>query len=145
MNPNLLCLGNYIAHNGKICLVHKLDTDHAEVIPVADMVTGKEISHFPIHPKYGEIDGLRTYSRFDSFGFHKSTKRGWQWIYYWGNGYLLLRWDNIKLCLALRYYPDNTRKNLYIRINVLYMHELQNIMRFLTGGEMDFEYKYQNN
>lgn len=51
---------------------------------------------------------------------------------------LLYRYDNKKMVGSFRF-KTNYRKS-YVRISCRYFHELQNIMRFLTGGELEFEY-----
>ena len=69
-------------------------------------------------------------------GFVESDQRGWQFKYYFGDMDLLARCDSNKRLTYLRY--KSRYSKTYLRISCMFVHELQNIMRFLTGGELEF-------
>lgn len=54
-------------------------------------------------------------------------------------GKLLYRHNKAQNRASFRFMSDFTKT--YTRISCYCVHELQTIMRFLTGGELEFEYK----
>lgn len=74
------------------------------------------------------------------FGFTDSDEKGWILAYWFGTDMkLLYRHDWRKNTASFRFKTDYRKS--YVSISCQYVHELQNIMRFLTGGELEFEYK----
>lgn len=74
------------------------------------------------------------------FGFTDSDEKGWKLVYWFGTDMKLLYRADYKKEIAYFRFKSIFRKD-YVRISCKYVHELQNIMRFLTGGELEFEYK----
>ena len=73
-------------------------------------------------------------------GFTDSDERGWRLVYWFGMDMkLLYRNDNHRQVASFRF--KSTYRKTYVSISCLYVHQLQNIMRFLTGGELEFNYK----
>ena len=73
-------------------------------------------------------------------GFTDSDERGWRLVYWFGMEMkLLYRYDNHRQVASFRF--KSTYRKTYVSISCLYIHQLQNIMRFLTGGELEFNYK----
>ena len=70
--------------------------------------------------------------------FVPSGKAGWQLMYYFGDMKLLYRYNKNRKSASFRFMSDFTKT--YTRISCHYLHELQAIMRFLTGGELEFNY-----
>ena len=65
---------------------------------------------------------------------------GWPLVYWFGvDMKLLYRHNKQKQVASFRFKTDYRKQ--YISVSCKYIHELQNIMRFLTGGELEFEYK----
>ena len=73
-------------------------------------------------------------------GFIESDERAWKLVYYFGDMRLYWKHDKRKRYSIFKFQPDFTQKR-WTRIECAYIHSLQNIMRFLTGGELEFFYK----
>ena len=91
------------------------------------------------HFKHSRIEGIAidmfSLSRMD---FVPADKTGWQLMYYFGDMKLLYRYNKNRKSVSFRFMSDFTK--IYTRISCHYLHELQTIMRFLTGGELEFNY-----
>lgn len=72
-------------------------------------------------------------------GFIESDERSWKLMYYFGDMRLYWKYDKKKRYSTFKFKPDFTQKQ-WVRIECAYVHSLQNIMRFLTGGELEFTY-----
>ena len=70
--------------------------------------------------------------------FVESDRKGWQLMYYYGDMIILYRHNNANRCASFRLMSDFTKS--YTRISCRYIHQLQNIMRFLVDG-LEFEYQ----
>lgn len=93
----------------------------------------------------GRINGLIVMDHvLRKLGFIESDERSWKLMYYFGDMRLYWKYDTKKRYSTFKFKPDFTRKQ-WVRIECLYIHSLQNIMRFLTGGELEFEYKSMSN
>lgn len=99
-------------------------------------ITGK-IYIFPLSKLEG-INCLWFYLR--EFGFTDSDEKGWRLVYWFGTDMKLLYRADYKKEIAYFRFKSHYRKS-YVRISCKFIHELQSIMRFLTGGELEFEYK----
>lgn len=73
-------------------------------------------------------------------GFVESDEKGWLLVYYFGDMKLLYRQDRSKGFARFRFKAASSKR--YWSLSCYYIHELQNIMNFLTGGEMKFSYGY---
>lgn len=60
-------------------------------------------------------------------------------VFHFGDMRLSYRFD--KRCRIARFIFKSDFQKSYVRISCHYIHELQNIMRFLTGSELEFKYK----
>lgn len=69
--------------------------------------------------------------------FVEADKKGWQLMYYYGDMKLLYRHDIRRGCANFRFMSDYNKT--FVRISCHEIHQLQNIMRFLTE---DLEFKY---
>lgn len=103
--------------------------------PEPEIKIGQEV----MMPK-GRINGIFivdfTMKRFD---FIESDEKAWTLMYYFGDMRIYYKF-NRKLRLArFKFKPDFTQKT-WIRIDCVFVHQLQNIMRFLTGGDLEFKY-----
>lgn len=101
-----------------------------------DYVLGK-IYTFPLEQLHGislsQLDMER-------FGFTEGDEKGWQKVYWFGlDMKLLYRYDKKRSLGRFRFKTDYRKS--YVSIGCHYFHQLQNIMRFLTGGELEFEFK----
>lgn len=72
-------------------------------------------------------------------GFIESDERAWKLMYYFGDMRLYWKYNSKLRYSTFKFKADFTEKR-WVRIDCKYMHALQNIMRFLTGGEMEFNY-----
>ena len=72
-------------------------------------------------------------------GFVESDESAWSLMYYCGDMRLYWKYDVKKGYSRFKFKPDFTMKKNWIRIECNSIHSLQNIMRFLTGGEMEFK------
>ena len=72
-------------------------------------------------------------------GFVEADKKGWQLMYYYGDMKLLYRHDKRRNCASFRFMSDYQKA--FVRISCHEIHQLQNIMRFLTD---DLEFKYSS-
>ena len=101
-----------------------------------DYIVGK-IYVFPLEQVFGVSFSQTDMER---FGFTESDEKGWQKVYWFGiDMKLLYRYDKRNMIGSFRFKTDY-RKG-YVRISCHQVHQLQNIMRFLTGGELEFEFK----
>jgi hypothetical protein len=73
-----------------------------------------------------------------NIGFVESDEKAWQLMYYFGDTRLYWKYDKKKHYSIFKFKPDFTQKQ-WVRIECAYIHSLQNIMRFLTGGELEFK------
>lgn len=89
------------------------------------------------------VEGLLlTDSVLERIGVVDSDLKGWMKMYYFGDMRLYYRCfskDGNARYASFRFKSAYTKS--YVRISCQYAHELQNIMRFLTGGELEFTYK----
>lgn len=72
--------------------------------------------------------------------FIDSDEKAWKLLYYFGDMRLYFKYDKKLRTARFKFKPDFTQKT-WIRIDCHYVHQLQNIMRFLTWGELEFTYK----
>lgn len=95
------------------------------------------IATFPLD----KLDGvLMTPGNMKNFGFTDSDERGWKLVYWFGTDMkLLYRYDGKKAIAHFRF--KSVYRKSYVRISCHHFHGLQNLIRFLTGGELEFEYK----
>lgn len=78
-------------------------------------------------------------------GFTDSDLKGWKLVYYFGDMRLYYRYyykDGYAAHASFRF--TTPYRKSYVHISCQYVHELQNIMTFLTGGELEFKYKESN-
>ena len=101
-----------------------------------DLRIGKEL----LMPK-GRINGIFIVDfTLKRFGFIESDEKAWTLMFYFGDMRIYYKF-NRKLRLArFKFKPDFTQKT-WIRIDCIFVHQLQNIMRFLTGGDLEFKYE----
>ena len=71
-------------------------------------------------------------------GFTDSDERGWELVYWFGDMKLLYRLNRQRDVGSFRF--KTPYRKSYTAISCRKIHELQNIMWFLTGGELEFEY-----
>ena len=142
---------------GSIVWVSKPDASElvCEVCGIKDNIINVKILHSSIgeeeiigcEHKYpvGRINGLIVMDHvLRKLGFIESDERSWKLMYYFGDMRLYWKRDLKRKYSVFKFKPDFTQKR-WIRIECLYIHSLQNIMRFLTGGELEFEYKTISN
>lgn len=87
---------------------------------------------------YKACSGLMLFeANLRSIGFIESDERAWRLMYYFGDMRLYWKYDKRKCYSTFKFRPDFTRK-AWTRIECAFIHSLQNIMRFLTGGELEF-------
>lgn len=99
-------------------------------------VFGK-IYTFPL----AQVHGI-SFSQLDMarFGFTDSDEKGWQKVYWFGMDMkLLYRYDKRQSTGRFRFKTDYRKS--YVSIRCHHFHQLQVIMRYLTGGELEFEYR----
>ena len=148
MNVREIPIGSFVGvysspTNLMTCMVVELLRDNRVSVIVyhqtqddGQYTTGK-IHTFPL----SQLEGICcTCSTLKNFGFTDSNEKGWKLVYWFGVDMKLLYRPTNKQNLASFRFKSDFRKS-YVRISCIYIHELQNIMRFLTGGEMEFEYK----
>jgi len=75
-------------------------------------------------------------------GFIESDERAWKLMYYCGDMRLYYKYDKLINYPRFKFQPDFTQKR-WIRIECIEIHKLQSVMRFLTFGKMEFEYKIE--
>lgn len=146
INKRELSVGSYVevqlSYGWLICQVVEILRDDKVGAAVLYQSNSKgeymigKIEVFPL----SSLNGIRcTWTPLRDFGFTDSDERGWKLVYWFGlDMKLLYRYDNKKMAGSFRF-KSNFRKS-YVHISCRYVHELQNIMRFLTGGELEFEY-----
>ena len=100
--------------------------------------TGKLIS-----VPYNNIHGIQI--RQDvllHMGFARSLEKGWSLMYPFCEMILLYRHDKRRLYPSFRFQRYGYRS--FTRIECRYIHSLQGIMRFLTGGELEFTFHQED-
>ena len=73
-------------------------------------------------------------------GFVESDEKGWLLVYYFGDMKLLYRHDRSKGFARFRFKSSYSTR--YVGFSCYFIHELQNMIHFLTGGELKFSYGY---
>lgn len=74
-----------------------------------------------------------------SLGFIDSDEKGWSLMYYFGDMKLLYHQDRRMSLARFRFKSSFVKR--YVSISCHHVHELQNIMKFLTGGELVFTWQ----
>ena len=88
----------------------------------------------------GRINGIPIYENFlRMLDFIESDEKSWSVMYYFGDMRLYYKYYKAGRFARFKFKPDFTQKT-WVRIDCHYVHQLQNIMRFLTGGELEFKY-----
>ena len=88
----------------------------------------------------GRINGITIYENFlRMLDFVESDEKSWSVMYYYGDMRLYYKYYKAGRFARFKFKPDYTQKT-WVRIDCHYVHQLQNIMRFLTGGELEFIY-----
>lgn len=147
-----LSLGSYVRINlgrfGMLTgMVGEITASRIGVFVIEKMLVPERASRFftigkQHRFKHHRVEGI------DIDGFHlqrmdfvPADRTGWQLMYYYGDMKLLYRHDKNRRIASFRFMSDYTKN--YTRINCNQIHQLQNIMRFLTN-DLEFEY-YQAN
>lgn len=88
----------------------------------------------------GRINGIPIYENIlRMLDFIESDEKSWSVMYYFGDMRLYYKYYKAGRFARFKFKPDFTQKT-WVRIDCHYLHQLQNIMRFLTGGELEFKY-----
>lgn len=88
----------------------------------------------------GIINGIPIYENFlRMLDFIESDEKSWSVMYYFGDMRLYYKYYKAGRFARFKFKPDFTQKT-WVRIDCHYVHQLQNIMRFLTAGELEFKY-----
>lgn len=88
----------------------------------------------------GRINGIPIYENIlRMLDFIESDEKSWSVMYYFGDMRLYYKYYKAGRFARFKFKPDFTQKTC-VRIDCHYLHQLQNIMRFLTGGELEFKY-----
>ena len=88
----------------------------------------------------GRINGIPIYENIlRMLDFIESDEKSWSVMYYFGDMRLYYKYSKAGRFARFKFKPDFTQKT-WVRIDCHYLHQLQNIMRFLTGGELEFKY-----
>ena len=147
ININELSLGSYVlcfdAQDMAVCHVIEITRDGrigAKILRTTEFGKRLDVGHTETFPA-DNVHGLSCRDgNLKSLGFVNSDERGWKLVYWHGEDMkLFYRYDNQKRVSSFRFKARHRKS--YVRISCRYIHELQNIMRFLTGGELEFEYK----
>lgn len=89
----------------------------------------------------GRINGIPIYENFlRMLDFIESDEKSWSVMYYFGDMRLYYKYYKAGRFARFKFKPDFTQKT-WVRIDCHYVHQLQNVIRFLTGGELEFNYK----
>ena len=118
---------------------------------VPDTIKGVVCCDLAVHPDPDYAVGLVQRFKMDNIGginvrdwilrrlgFVESDRKGWQLMYYYGDMIILYRQNNANRCASFRLMSGFTKS--YTRISCRYIHQMQNIMRFLVDG-LEFEYQ----
>ena len=88
----------------------------------------------------GRINGIPIYENFlRMLDFIESDEKSWSVMYYFGDMRLYYKYYKAGRFARFKFKPDFTQKT-WVRIDCHYVHQLQNVIRFLTGGELEFRY-----
>ena len=81
--------------------------------------------------------------RLDDITYSLSAESSpWKLMYYFGDMRLYWKYDKRKCLSTFKFKPDYAQKR-WTRIECAFIHSLQNIMRFLTCGELEFIYNFK--
>lgn len=149
MNIRELSVGSYVQVNlGRYGLltgmVGEITSLQLGIFIIEKTLVPERLSRFVVgklhHFKLSRIEGIFIDDlSLRHLGFVPADKSGWQLMYYFGDMKLLHRYNKNRKSASFRFMSDFTK--FYTRIFCHYLHELQTIMRFLTGGELEFDYK----
>ena len=88
----------------------------------------------------GRINGIPIYENIlRMLDFIESDEKSWSVMFYFGDMRLYYKYYKAGRFARFKFKPDFTQKT-WVRIDCHYLHQLQNVMRFLTGGELEFKY-----
>ena len=88
----------------------------------------------------GRINGIPIYENFlRMLDFIESDEKSWSVMYYFGDMRLYYKYYKAGRFARFKFKPDFTQKT-WVRIDCHYVHQLQNVIRFLNGGELEFNY-----
>ena len=91
----------------------------------------------------GNITSGRYVTPFQKIGFVWIDDRRTRLVYYFRDMELTYRYD--KRSMIARFHFKSQFTKSYTRISCNYIHELQSIMQFLTGSELEFKYNEKIN
>jgi hypothetical protein len=153
MNVRELSVGSYVQVNlGRYGLltgmVGEVNSRQLGIFIIEKTLVPPSIRRFVVgklhHFKLFRIEGILIDDfRLRHLGFLPADKSGWQLMYYFGDMILLYRYNKNRKIASFRFMSDFTKS--YTRITCHFLHDLQTIMRFLTGGELEFEYTNTTN
>ena len=148
MNIHELSIGSYVMVNlGRYGLltgmVGEITSRQLGIFIIEKTLVPDSLSRFVVgklhHFKLSRIEGIFIDDlSLLHLDFVPSGKAGWQLMYYFGDMKLLYRYNKNCKSVSFRFMSDFTK--IYTRISCHYLHQLQAIMRFLTGGELEFNY-----
>lgn len=149
MNICELSIGSYVMVNlGRYGIltgmVGEITSRQLGIFIIEKTLVPDSLSRFVVgklhHFKLSRIEGILIDDlSLRHLGFVSSDKACWQLIYYFGDMKLLYRHDKNRKASSFRFMSDFSKN--YTRISCHFLHDLQTIMRFLTGGELEFDYK----
>ena len=143
MNIHELSLGSFVKVNLRIGIISCQVTGINEekiTVKVLDnfgngsFSIGEECSFFHGYVTQWDIDK----ETLMSLGFIESDKKGWDLLYWFGDIKLYYRYD-VRNDTA-RFRMTSIYQKRFTSIECHGVHRLQNIMLFLTGGELVFDY-----
>lgn len=148
INKKVLPVGSYVAVYGSsvnlmVCqVIEVLRNDTVRVVIFGQTQDDGRYKTGKIYPfPLASLEGISClWFHLSEFGFTDSDEKGWNLVYWFGTDMKLLYRADYKKEIAYFRFKNIHRKS-YVRISCRYIHELQNIMCFLTGGELEFEYK----
>lgn len=140
MNKRDLSIGSIVYNIQMNVVVEVVELYKKKARIVGQIKSGKYVTPFELEQDYDLIEGVEiNEDSLQKIGFVWIEDRHRHLAYYFADMKLTYRYD--KRNRISRFIFTDFKKT-YTRISCEYIHELQNIMRFLTGSELEFKYNH---
>lgn len=142
MNKRDLSIGSIVYNIVMNVEVEVVELYKSKARIVGQMKSGKYVTTFELEHNYDLIKGIEiNEDSLQKIGFVWNDDNRRHLVYYFADMKLTYRYD--KRNRMSRFIFKSDFKKTYTRISCEYIHELQNIMRFLTGSELEFKIQQQ--
>ena len=144
MNKKELSIGSVVYNVQMKLNVEIVELHEHKAIVAGNITSGRYVTPFKKEFDYDKIEGVEiNHDSLQKIGFVWIDDRRTRLVYYFRDMELTYRYD--KRSMIARFHFKSQFTKSYTRISCNYIHELQSIMQFLTGSELEFKYNEKIN